>query len=400
MGGSSGGLDMGPAGSKAIPESKRRTSMKLANVVSEIPISKIHKYDGIPGAIYLTIGQSDYMVSEDAVSRITVEQLRNGSYIPCKGLPKFREAVAYKTQPKYDPETEVLPTVGVQQGIDLALRTLLNPGDIVAIPFPAYISYEPCARLVGASVFRIRLPDSDYHLYPEDVDKAALAGAKVLIMNYPHNPTGTTMSRRRLEEIADVVINRDLFVISDEIYSELYYTGRHFSIANLNGVKDRVLVLNGMSKAYAMAGYRLGYACGPKEVIDGMTKLNAYLTLCTARISQEIAIHAIYQGDNQIRTMLSDYRDRRDYAVKTLNAMGLPTRTPKAAIYMWADIRSTGMTSDQFVDRLIKEHNVVVVPGTAFGPEGEGFIRISISSSMNNLRIGLNAIESMIGVGK
>lgn len=379
---------------------------RLANRVSSIPESGIHKYDGIPGAIYLTVGESDYPVPKEAIVGFRID-LKNGKYLNAKGLSSFRKMIKWRESDTayqsgqflkdYSSETEIMPTCGVQQGIDLAFRALLNPGDVIAIPFPAYVTYEPSAILANARIHRIKLsPLNGYKLTAEDVEKAGKSGAKVLVLNYPHNPTGATMGKHELAEIADVALSNDMTIISDEIYSDIYYSGKHYSISWFKGCRENTLVLNGFSKSYAMGGYRIGYACGPENVISGMEKLQAYSAMSAPRISQEVAVNAFCHSSNHVRTMVADYGKRVDHVTKRLNEIGLPTRKPEGAIYEWVDISGTSLTSEEFVRRLVKDHKVVTVPGTAFGREGEGFIRISIAVSPELMDKGLNEIEKFV----
>ena len=274
---------------------------------------------------------------------------------------------------------------------------MIEPGDEVIVTTPCYVSYEPCVTLAGGIVKTINLKnENEFRLTKEELLEQITPKSKILIMNFPNNPTGAIMEKKDLEEIAKVCIEKDIFVISDEIYSELSYFNEHVSIASLPNMKERTLVINGFSKAFAMTGWRLGYACGPEELIKQMTKIHQFTIMCAPTQSQYAAVEALRNGDDDVKLMRESYDERRRYVLYRLNEMGLPCFEPKGAFYLFPDIRQFGMSSDEFALKLLNEKKVVVVPGNAFGESGNGFIRISYAYSIENLKIALNRISEFI----
>ena len=297
----------------------------------------------------------------------------------------------------YDYKSEIIVTVGGSEAIDLALRAMVDMGDEVLIPQPSYVSYLPCVTLADGKPVIIELKqENEFKLTKQELLEAITEKTKILIMPFPNNPTGAIMTQEELQEIVDVVIEKDLFVISDEIYSELSYMNQHTSIASLPGMQERTILINGFSKSYAMTGWRLGYAAGPKQIIEQMTKIHQFAIMCAPTTSQYAAIEALRNGDRDVVRMREDYDKRRRYVVHTLREMGLECFEPYGAFYVFPCIKSTGMTSDEFASRLLIEEKVAAVPGTAFGDCGEGFLRISYASSIENLKEALGRMGRFV----
>ena len=322
-------------------------------------------------------------------------------YTSNSGLKELREEIAAymkRTQGVvYDSIGEILITVGGSEAIDLMFRAMINEGDEVLIPQPSYVSYEPCTILADGIPVAIPLQnENEFRLKPEELKAAITPRSKILVLPYPNNPTGAVMEKADLEAIADIIIENDLYVLSDEIYGELTYEGRHTSIASLPGMKERTIVVNGFSKAYAMTGWRLGYACGPKEIIGQMIKIHQYAIMCAPTTSQYAAVEALRNGDDDVRMMRESYNERRRFVVYTLRSMGLSCFEPKGAFYVFPCIREFGMSSEEFATRLLQEEKVAIVPGTAFGDSGEGFLRISYAYSLDNLKKALTRLEKFV----
>lgn len=298
---------------------------------------------------------------------------------------------------KYHYQDEVLVTVGGSEAIDIALRAMINPGEEVLIPQPSYVSYEPCAVLTDAVPVIINLKaENEFRLTAQELRDAITDKTKVLILPFPNNPTGAIMERKDLEEIAEVIIENDIFVISDEIYSELTYKGDHVSITCIPGMQERTVLINGFSKAYAMTGWRLGYACGPKEIIAQMTKIHQFAIMCAPTTSQYAAVEALKNGDKDVKQMREAYNQRRRYLMHAFKEMGLECFEPYGAFYVFPCIKEFGMTSEEFATRFLEEEKVAVVPGTAFGDSGEGFLRISYAYSLENLKLAIGKLNHFI----
>ena len=298
---------------------------------------------------------------------------------------------------KYHYQDEVLVTVGGSEAIDIALRAMINPGEEVLIPQPSYVSYEPCAVLTDAVPVIINLKaENEFRLTAQELRDAITDKTKVLILPFPNNPTGAIMERKDLEEIAEVIIENDIFVISDEIYSELTYKGDHVSITCIPGMQERTVLINGFSKAYAMTGWRLGYACGPKEIIVQMTKIHQFAIMCAPTTSQYAAVEALKNGDEDVKQMREAYNQRRRYLMHAFKEMGLECFEPYGAFYVFPCIKEFGMTSEEFATRFLEEEKVAVVPGTAFGDSGEGFLRISYAYSLENLKLAIGKLNHFI----
>ena len=318
------------------------------------------------------------------------------------GLKELRmEIAAYlqRTQGlEYHYLSQIFVTVGGSEAIDLAMRAMINPGDEVLIPQPSYVSYEPCVVMADGKPVVIELKEENqFRLTPEELEAAITPKTKILVMPFPNNPTGAIMEREDLEKLVPIIEKHDLFVVSDEIYGELTYGGKkHVSIAALPGMQERTILINGFSKAYAMTGWRLGYACGPKEVIRQMVKIHQYCIMCAPTTSQYAAVEALRNGDEDVRRMRESYDERRRFVLFTLKEMGLPCFEPEGAFYVFPCIREFGMTSDEFATNLLKEEKVAIVPGTAFGNCGEGYLRISYAYSIESLKKALKRLENYV----
>ena len=322
-------------------------------------------------------------------------------YTSNSGLKDLRQEISNylnrKNGVSYNPQEEILVTVGGSEAIDIGLRALLNPDDEVIIPQPSYVSYEPCTVLAGGKPVIINLKsENEFRLTAEELKNAITDKTKVVILPYPNNPTGAIMGKSDLEKIAKVILEKDIIVMSDEIYSELTYGSTHHSIVELEGMKERTILINGFSKAYAMTGWRLGYACAPKEIIKQMTKIHQYAIMCAPTISQYGAIEALKNGDDDIKIMRESYNQRRRFLMNAFKEMGLECFEPFGAFYVFPCIKKFGMTSEEFATRLLKEERVACVPGTAFGESGEGFLRISYAYSIENLKIAMERIKRFI----
>ncbi|MBD5462368.1 MAG: aminotransferase class I/II-fold pyridoxal phosphate-dependent enzyme [Lachnospiraceae bacterium] len=297
----------------------------------------------------------------------------------------------------YDVDHEVIVTVGGSEAIDIALRAMVDPGDEVLIPQPSYVSYEPCAILAGAKPVIIELKEeNEFRLTAQELRDAITDKTKILILPFPNNPTGAIMEKEDLEAIAEIILEKDIFVISDEIYAELTYKEKHVSIASLPGMQERTVLINGFSKAYAMTGWRLGYACAPKEIMEQMLKIHQFAIMCAPTTSQYAAVEALRNGDEDVAMMRESYNQRRRFLMHAFKEMGLECFEPYGAFYVFPSIKEFGMTSDEFANRLLQEEKVAVVPGTAFGDCGEGFLRISYAYSIDSLKIALDKINAFI----
>ena len=298
---------------------------------------------------------------------------------------------------EYCPDNEILVTVGGSEAIDVGLRAVINPGDEVIIPQPSYVSYEPCAILAGAKPVIVNLKaENEFRLTSEELLNAVSDKTKVLILPYPNNPTGAIMEADDLERIARIIIEKDILVMSDEIYAALTYKNKHVSIASVDGMKERTILINGFSKAYAMTGWRLGYACAPKEIIKQMTKIHQFAIMCAPTTSQYAAIEALKNGDSDVAAMCQSYNQRRRYLMNAFRQMGLECFEPYGAFYVFPCIKEFGMTSEEFATKFLQEEKVAVVPGTAFGECGEGYLRISYAYSLDNLKLAIERLEKFI----
>lgn len=297
----------------------------------------------------------------------------------------------------YDPVNETIITVGGSEAIDIGIRAMCNPGDEVIIPQPSYVSYEPCAVLAGAVPVIINLKaENEFRLTAEELKAAITPKTKILILPFPNNPTGSIMEKSDLEAIRDVIVENDIYVMSDEIYAELSYKDKHVSIASLPGMKERTILINGFSKAYAMTGWRLGYACGPEVIIKQMTKIHQYCIMCAPTTSQYAAIEALKNGDKDVEEMRESYNQRRRFLMNAFREMKVECFEPFGAFYIFPCIKEFGMTSEEFAARFLEEEKVAAVPGTAFGDSGEGFLRISYAYSMEQLREAMTRFSRFV----
>ena len=378
----------------------------LSDKIVQIPPSGIRKFFDIvnemKGAISLGVGEPDFdtpwHVREEGI--YSLEKGRT-FYTSNSGLKPLKEEICHylrrRCDVSYDPDHEVLVTVGGSEAIDIALRAMLNPGDEVLIPQPSYVSYLPCTVLADGVPVIIELEEKDrFRLTPEKLLEKITDKTKILILPFPNNPTGAIMEREDLEKIAKIVIEKDLFVLSDEIYSELTYTDRHVTIASLPGMKERTVLINGFSKAYAMTGWRLGYAAAPEVILKQMLKIHQYAIMCAPTTSQYAAVEAMKNGDQDVQMMRESYNQRRRYLLHAFEEMGISCFEPQGAFYTFPNIKRFGMTSDEFATRLLMEEKVAVVPGTAFGDCGEGFLRISYAYSLESLKKALDRIRRFV----
>ena len=378
----------------------------LSDLVVEIKPSGIRKFFDIVSemkdAISLGVGEPDF----DTPWHIRDEgiySLEKGKtfYTSNAGLMELRQEICNYMKRKqgiqYDSRSEVLITVGGSEAIDIGLRAMINPGDEVLIPQPSYVSYEPCALLAGAKPVIINLKaENEFRLTAQELEEAITEKTKVLILPFPNNPTGAIMEKEDLEAIAEVILKHDIFVMSDEIYAELTYKDKHVSIASLPGMQERTILINGFSKAYAMTGWRLGYACGPANIIQQMTKIHQFAIMCAPTTSQYAAVEALKNGDDDIAEMRISYNQRRRFLMDAFRKMGLECFEPFGAFYVFPCIKEFGMTSDEFATRFLEEEKVAAVPGTAFGDCGEGYLRISYAYSLDKLKLAMERMERFV----
>ena len=378
----------------------------LSDTIVNIKPSGIRKFFDIVSemkdAISLGVGEPDF----DTPWHIRDEgiySLEKGRtfYTSNSGLKELKTEISNylkrSQNVEYNPDTDVLVTVGGSEAIDIGFRAMLNPGDEVIIPQPSYVSYEPCAILAGAKPVIINLKaENEFRLTAEELLEAITDKTKILVLPFPNNPTGAIMEKEDLEKIAKVIIEKDIFVMSDEIYAELTYKDKHVSIVSIPGMQERTILINGFSKAYAMTGWRLGYACGPKEIIKQMTKIHQYAIMCAPTTSQYAAVEALKNGDADIKEMKTAYNQRRRFLMNAFKEMGLECFEPYGAFYVFPCIKEFGMTSEEFATRFLKEEKVATVPGTAFGDSGEGFLRISYAYSLETLKIAMERLKNFV----
>jgi aminotransferase len=379
----------------------------IADNVRAIPRSGIREFFDIvqsqKDVISLGVGEPDF-VTPWHIREAAIYALERGrtSYTSNLGLLKLREAISVSVEKHfgvhYDPQKQILIAVGVSEALDIALRAVINPGDEVIYHEPCYVSYSPSVSLAhGVPVAVSCKAENGFAVTAEALEKAITPRSKVLMLNFPTNPTGGTMTRTELLKIAEVVLKHNLLVITDEIYSELTFEGEHVSIASLPGMRERTVFLHGFSKAYAMTGFRIGYACGPAEIIDAMMRIHQYSMLCASIISQEAALEAILHGEADTAEMRDQYRVRRNFIVNAFNAMGLKCHLPRGSFYAFPCIQSTGLTSKEFAFKLLEQEKVACVPGGAFGASGEGYLRCCFATSLDQIQV---AAERMAGFVK
>lgn len=378
----------------------------VAEHVKNLPRSGIRDFFAIvsemPQAISLGIGEPDF-ITPWKIREASIFALEQGktSYTDNRGLLSLRSEISNYVAsffgPEYDPQTEVLVTVGVSEAIDIALRAILNPGDKVLYHEPCYVSYAPSISLAYGQAIPVgTVPEHSFSLEPEAFENAWQPGCKVLLLNFPTNPTGGTADRVKLERLAKFAVEKDLIVISDEIYAELTYEGEHVSIAELPGMQERTILLHGFSKGFAMTGFRVGFACGPDWLIEAMMKIHQYCMMCAPILSQEAAVEALRNGTEDVLRMREQYQKRRDFTVRRFNEIGLECHLPRGSFYAFPSIKTLGLNEVDFCHRLLREQEVAVVPGTAFGPHGENHVRASFSTSYEKLVKATDRIESFI----
>lgn len=377
----------------------------LSQTVMELQPSGIRRFfdmaNTMENVISLGVGEPDFdtpwHIREEGI--YSLEQGRT-YYTSNAGLLPLRQEISCYLKERFDlPYTseEILVTVGGSEGIDVAFRAMLDPGDEVIIPEPCFVSYLPCVKMAGGVPVEIALEEKDqFKLTPQKLREAITDKTKMVVLPFPNNPTGAIMTAQELQSVADIIKEKDLFVLSDEIYSELSYHGQHVSIASLPGMAERTVVINGFSKSFAMTGWRLGYAAAPREIIKQMIKIHQYIIMSSPTTSQYAAIEALKNGMEDVGRMREAYNQRRRFLVKELNEMGLPCFEPYGAFYVFPNISRFGMTSEEFAGRLLREQRVAVVPGDAFGKCGEGFLRISYAYSIENLKVALEKIQKFI----
>lgn len=374
----------------------------VANVMTRVPPSGIRKYfdlaSGIEDVISLGVGEPDF-VTPWHIREACIHSLETGktSYTSNYGLIELREEISklysHKNGIYYDPTSEMLVMSGVSEALDVAIRAITNPGDEIIVPQPAYVAYVPSVMFAGGVPVPVMTKlENQFKLTAEDLENAITPRTKAVIMNYPNNPTGAIMGRKDLEAIARVVAEHDIMVISDEVYECLTYNGRHTCFATIDGMKDRTILLNGFSKAYAMTGFRLAYALAPSPIINAMMRIHQYCMLCAPITAQVGAIEALRNGNEEMQRMVRDYDRRRHLIVSGLNKIGLECYEPKGAFYAFPSVKNTGLTSEEFAEKLLHEQKVVTIPGDVFGPAGEGFLRCSYATSKEQIA---EALERM-----
>lgn len=378
----------------------------LSTVVRSIPPSGIRKFFDLvtqtDGVISLGVGEPDF-VTPWHIREASFYSLEKGytMYTSNSGLLELREEIASYLKRtigvNYSPENEVLVTVGVSEAVDIAMRALLEPGDEVLVPEPSFVAYAPGANLAYGKAVSVPTFDKDeYRLKAEELEKCITPKSKILILAYPNNPTGGIMEKEDLQEIVDIIIKHDLIVISDEIYSELTYSGKHVSIASFSGMRDRTIVMNGFSKAFAMTGWRIGYACGHPDIIGAMTKIHQYAIMCAPIMGQKAAVEALRHGEGEMHKMIDNYNYRRKIILSGFQEIGLECFEPRGAFYAFPSIKICGMTSEEFSEKLLIEEKVAVIPGNAFGSNGEGFIRCCYAANVKNIEKAVEKMGSFI----
>lgn len=384
-------------------------SRAISARVQAIPASGIRKYfdlvSAIPDVISLGVGEPDFSTPPQIATAVTSSLAEAGyvatHYTSNYGLLSLRQALSQHLHSlygvSYDPASELLITVGVSEGLDIALRALLDPGDEVIIPEPSYVSYVPCTILAGGVPVMVPTREqNNFEPQPQDIQAAISPRTKAILLGYPNNPTGAVASRRTLQAIVDLAVAHNLFLISDEIYDRLVYGHQHVCVASLSGARDRTILLGGFSKAYAMTGWRIGYAAAPTEFLEAMMKVHQYVIMCAPTAAQIAAEKALASGESDVRLMVAEYDRRRRAIVRGLNAIGLHCFEPQGAFYAFPDISSTGLSAEEFAERLLQEEHVLVVPGSAFGQAGAGHVRCSYATSLPHIEEALQRIQRFV----
>ncbi|MEC8043291.1 MAG: aminotransferase class I/II-fold pyridoxal phosphate-dependent enzyme [Verrucomicrobiota bacterium] len=378
----------------------------IADHIKNLPRSGIRDFFAIvsemPQAISLGIGEPDF-ITPWKIREASIFALEKGktSYTDNRGLLTLRKEISKYVAsffgPEYDPQSEVLVTVGVSEAIDIALRAILNPGDKVLYHEPCYVSYAPSVSLAHGKAIPVgTVSDQAFSLDPEAFEQAWEPGCKILMLNFPTNPTGGTADRAKLERLAKFAVEKDLIVISDEIYAELTFEGEHVSIAALPGMKERTILLHGFSKGFAMTGFRVGFACGPDWLVEAMMKIHQYCMMCAPILSQEAAVEALKNGTDDVMQMREQYQKRRDFIVRRFNEMGMTCHLPRGSFYAFPSVQAFGLNEVDFCHRLLREAEVAIVPGTAFGAHGENHVRASFSTSYEKLIQATDRIEVFV----
>lgn len=377
----------------------------LSHKVLDIKPSGIRKFFDIVSemkdAVSLGVGEPDFdtpwHIRDEGIYALTQGRTH---YTSNKGMPELREEISRYLKRRFQvcySADDIIVTVGGSEAIDLAMRAMLNPGDEVIVPEPCYVSYTPCVRLAGGTPVPIHLKnENNFKLTADELKQAVTDKTKILILAFPNNPTGAIMQKEDLEEIAKICIERDIYVLTDEIYAELTYKDEHFSIAALDGMVERTIYINGFSKAYAMTGWRLGYVAAPTEIMEQMLKIHQYAIMCAPTNSQSAAIEALRNGDMDVYRMKQEYDARRRLILNEFQEMGLPCFEPYGAFYAFPYIGTFNMSSEEFATRLLQEQKLAIVPGTAFGDSGEGFVRISYAYSLNDIKIAMERLRNFI----
>lgn len=379
---------------------------KLSRIASELAPSGIRKFFDIAAkmqeVISLGVGEPDF-VTPWSIREAGIYSIEKGqtTYTSNYGLLELRQEISKHLEnrygAKYAPESEILVTVGVSEGMDLAMRAIVDPGDEVLVPEPCYVSYRPCVALAGGMPIGVATSSADdFRVSVAQLESFVSKKTKAVVLGFPSNPTGTTMPREALAEIVEFARRHNLFIISDEIYDRLTYEGEHTCVASLPDAKERTITLNGFSKSYAMTGWRIGYACAPSTVLTAMMKIHSYTALCAPINAQKAALEALKYGEMAVEDMINQYNQRRRLIVDGLNAIGLNCHLPSGAFYAFPSIKATGLTSEEFAERLLFEEHVAVVPGTAFGAGGEDHIRCSYATSIEKIEIALSRIDLFV----
>lgn len=379
---------------------------RLSNLGRDLPPSGIREFFdlviGMDDVISLGVGEPDFATPWH-ICDAAIAALRRGmtSYTSNLGLMELREAIAEDMQCRwgapYDPATEIVTTVGVSEALDLTMRALLDPGDEVIVPEPCFVAYKPAVIMAGGVPVTVRTrAEDEFRLQPADLEAAITPRTKAILIGYPNNPTGATMSREDYLPLAQLCAKHDLLVLSDEIYALLTYEGEHTCFATLPQMRERTVVFNGFSKAYAMTGWRLGYACGPADIIEAINRLHAYTIMCAPVSAQVAALEALRHGEHEMRKMIAEYDQRRRVFVKGFNDIGLPCFVPKGAFYAFPQVGHLGLSAKEFSRRLLFEYNVAAVPGNAFGECGEGHLRCTYATSMDNLKLALERMAQLV----
>ena len=378
----------------------------INRIIKDIKPSGIRKFFDIAtsrkGVVSLGVGEPDF-ITPWHIREAAIYAIENGKtfYTANKGLPKLRKAICDYYQRRFnasfDPDNECIVTVGGSEAIDIILRTIINDGDEVILPSPSYVAYDAIIKMAGGKVVSLPLcKEDEFKVKPEILESLITPKTKAIILNYPANPTGGIMSHEDYERIVPILSKHRIYAITDEIYAELTYGRKHCTIAEFEEIKDHVIVINGFSKAYSMTGYRIGYILAPKELIDMMNKVHQYCIMCAPTISQFAAIEAAENGDKDVEEMNISFRQRRNYIVKELNRIGLKTNLPEGAFYVFPYIGNTGLSSLEFCNQLLDAENLALVPGDAFGSEGEGYVRISYAYSLDEIKEAIRRLESFL----